>query len=140
MNFCKNLTTRNIFIMLQSWPLWKSILSSVITAAVDLSLLFFLRGVLVWPSLLSVNTAFAVAILVNFTLQKFWTFSNKNLRGAHKQFVKFLGVSAVNMVMNGIIMFFLVSVLGLWYIGAQVIVMVGLAVMNFMLYRIFVFK
>lgn len=131
---------QNFLSMLQSWRFWKSILSSSITAIADLSLLFFLREVLHWSSFAAVNASFLVAILVNFSLQKFWTFSDRNLRLTHRQFAKFFMVSMINLVMNGFIMFFLMTTLSLWYLGAQIITMGLLAVMNFTLYRHFVFK
>lgn len=118
----------------------KSVLSGCVTAVADFAFLFIFHKLLGWEQLLSVNVAFALAILINFSLQKFWTFSDKDLSVAHKQFAKFLAISAINFFINGAIMYVLVSILGVWYIAAQVLVMVGLAIMNFTLYRIFVFK
>lgn len=135
-----HINIRALFSLLQSWSFWKSVLSGGITAGVDLSLLFILREIFVWPPLLAVNTSFAVAVVVNFSLQKFWTFSSRNLDLAHKQFVKFLVVAGVNIAMNSIIMFLFISVFDFWYLGAQVVTMGMLATMNFILYRIFVFK
>lgn len=135
-----HINMQNFFLMLQSWRFWKSILSGAITAVVDLSLLFFLREVLYWSLLSAVNTSFVIAILVNFSLQKFWTFSNNNLDLAHKQFVKFFIVAMGNMAINGFIMFLLVTVFSPWYLAAQIFSLATLMIVNFVLYKRFVFK
>jgi len=131
---------KEMILTLKSWQFWKSILSGGITACVDLSLLFVFREKFTWSYWPAVNTAFAISILVNFSLQKFWTFSSQSLDVAHKQFVKFFIVAAGNMAMNSIIMFVLSVLLGFWYIGAQVLTIGALAIVNFILYRKFVFK
>lgn len=135
-----NSTMKKLIDVLKSKNFIKSVLSGCVTAAADFAFLFIFHKLLGWEKLLSVNVAFALAILVNFSLQKFWTFSDKDLRVAHKQLAKFLAISAINFVINGALMYILVSLLGVWYIAAQILVMAGLAVMNFTLYRIFVFK
>ncbi|MFA5841391.1 MAG: GtrA family protein [Candidatus Paceibacterota bacterium] len=126
--------------MLMSWYFLKSVISGGTTALVDLSLLFVFREILHVSYWLSVNTSFAVAIAVNFSLQKFWTFSNKDLDSAHKQFIKFFLLAMGNMAMNSLLMYVLSIVFGLWYLGAQVITIGTLAIVNFVLYRNFVFK
>lgn len=131
---------QKLLLILQSRSFLKSVFSGGITAVADFAFLFLFREVLGLDKLLAVNISFAFAIIVNFLLQKFWTFSNKDLRVAHKQFLKFLGIAVVNFLINSTIMFIFVSMLGVWYIAAQVLVMAGLAIMNFTLYRIFVFK
>ncbi len=135
-----NMNTQRLLLILHNRSFWKSIFSGGITAVADLTFLFLFHEILGWSQLVAVNISFILAILVNFSLQKFWTFSNKDLKVAHKQFIKFLGVSAINLAMNAIFMFFFVAILGLWYIGAQAFVIAVLAIMNFILYRIFVFK
>lgn len=119
---------------------WKSVISGGITAIADLSLLFMFREILHLSYWLSINAAFAAAILINFSLQKFWTFSSRDWDGAHRQFMKFFLVALGNMALNSFLMFLLSVVLGLWYLGAQILTMGMLAVVNFALYRRFVFN
>jgi putative flippase GtrA len=118
----------------------KSILSGGITALVDLSLLYFFRERLYLSYWLSVNISFAISIIVNFSLQKFWTFSNLALNLAHTQFAKFILVAIGNMAMNSVIMYALSNIFGFWYLGAQVITIGILSILNFVLYRQFIFK
>lgn len=138
MNFKRKIS--ELVSILSSWQFWKSLLSGGITAVVDLSLLFVLREKLLWSYWTAVNTSFAASILVNFFLQKFWTFSSQNLDVAHKQFVKFLVVAVCNMAANAFLMFFLTVCLGVWYLGAQIITISLLVLANFVAYQRFVFR
>ena len=135
-----NIMVKNLFLMFEDRRFWKSVASSGITAVVDLSLLFIFREAFHLSYGISINGAFVAAIAVNFSLQKFWTFSNRDLNLARKQFAKFLLLAMGNVVMNGLFMFALLAVFGFWYLGAQIIVMGILALVNFVLYRRFVFN
>ncbi len=126
--------------ILRSRRFWKSVASGVLTAIVDLSLLFAFREMLSLSYWVAINTAFVGAILTNFSLQKFWTFRSMDLRIAHTQFIKFLLVSIGNMAMNNVSMFVLFAVLHVWYLVAQIITMAMLAILNFTLYQRFVFS
>jgi putative flippase GtrA len=126
--------------MLRSWSFLKSILSGGITALVDLSLLFVFREPLHWPYWLAINSAFVIAILVNFSLQRFWAFSHQELHLVHKHFARFIFVAMGNFMMNSLIMFLLSVTFGIWYLWAQVLTTGMLAVVNFTLYRRFVFN
>jgi len=84
--------------------------------------------------------AFVVALVVSFTLQKMWTFGDRQMDGAHKQFGKYFIVALIGIVINTSLMFVLVDMLGLWYILAQIIVGGVIAVCNFLMYKFFVFK
>lgn len=128
------------FQMCMDRQFWKSVIASGITACADLLLLFIFREVLYMPHWFSINGAFAAAIIINFSLQKFWTFSDRDLNFAHKQFFKFFLLAMVNGVANGLIMFILLVQFGFWYLGAQIITMGILALANFVLYRRFVFR
>lgn len=132
---------RDLFLLLRSWSFVKFIVSGGITALLDLSMLFAFRELLLWPYWLAINIAFAIAVMVNFSLQRFWTFSERDLRTtAHIQFVRFFLVALGNLAMNNLIMFVLSAVFGLWYLAAQVLTIGMLAMVNFVVYRYFVFK
>jgi len=138
MNF--KINSQGTFATICNRSFLKSILSGGITALVDLSLLYFFRERLYLSYWLSVNISFAISIIVNFSLQKFWTFSNLALNLAHTQFAKFILVAIGNMAMNSVIMYALSNIFGFWYLGAQVITIGILSILNFVLYRQFIFK
>lgn len=128
------------FEILRDRRFWKSVIASGLTACTDLSLLLVFREIFHFPHWVSVNSAFIVAIIVNFSLQKFWTFSDRDIHVMHRQFLKFFLLALGNIAANNFIMFVLLVGFGLWYIGAQIIAIGVLALFNFILYRRFVFR
>jgi putative flippase GtrA len=131
---------RDLSLLIRSWAFVKFILSGGITALLDLLMLSVFREQLQWPYWLSINVAFIIAVLVNFSLQRFWAFAERDLHATHVQFVRFFLVALWNLAMNNFIMFVLTTVFGLWYLGAQALTIGLLAIVNFVLYRYFVFK
>jgi len=105
----------------------------------DLSVLYLLTEKVQWGHSVAVNVAFGAGIVVNFLLQKFWTFEHRDTRLIHVQLVKFLLVAVLNMAVNAGAMALLVGVLDFWYLGAQAIVLASLTCLNFIAYRRYIF-
>ncbi len=80
------------------------------------------------------------SMVAGFTLQKFWTFKDLGLARTHVQFTGYAVVSALNLVVNTSVMYIFVSLLGVWYIAAQIIAGGCIAVTGYIGYRNFVFK
>ena len=108
-------------------------------AGTQIGLLFIFTDLVGFWYLYSSLIAFVVAIIVSFTLQKFWTFADKNIDGMHNQFFKYLLVALFGIVFNTSFMFVLVDIFGLWYILAQIIVGAIIAALNFLMYKLFIF-
>jgi len=83
--------------------------------------------------------AFTLSIAVSFTLQKFWTFRNSHLEGVHLQFARYLAIVLLNLILNTALVYFFVEKLGVWYLLAQVIATLIIAVIGYFGYRHFVF-
>ena len=90
--------------------------------------------------ILSTSLAFIFAFLVSFTLQKFWTFRNYNKEKMPLQLALYLTNSFIGLSLNGLFMHLLVNKLGIWYLLAQVIVSLTIAVYNFLVYKFIIFK
>lgn len=118
----------------------KSLVSGGTAALADLGVLYLLAEQAHWGHFAAVNVAFAVGIIVNFILQKFWTFEHRDLHTMHMQFLKFLLLAAGNMAVNAVGMALLVGALGFWYLGAQIVMLGSLACFNFLAYRRFIFR
>ncbi len=84
--------------------------------------------------------SFLVALVISFILQKFWAFRDREITGAHVQFVKYTLVAISGLLLNTFLMYVLVAGVGFWYIIAQFVSGIVIAVHNFVLYRIFIFK
>lgn len=109
-------------------------------AGTQIGLLYVFTDIVGFWYIYSSLLAFIAAIMVSFTLQKFWTFADKEIKKVHHQFVRYLVVAILGIFINTICMYLLVDILGLWYIFAQIITGGVIAVFNFAMYKIFIFN
>ena len=72
-----------------------------------------------------------ISSVINFILQKFWTFGNKSMAGMHLQVIAFIFVSVGYTVANGGMLYILVGKLRMNYLVAQVIVSSILGVVSY---------
>lgn len=77
---------------------------------------------------------FIFAVCVNFALQKWWTFRERDIAKVHTQSVHFFVVNGINFFLNGLLVVFFVEHVGLWPVAAQVCSAVVLAVESFIAY------
>jgi putative flippase GtrA len=108
-------------------------------AAVNLLALYFFTEYVGFHYLASAAIAFVIALIVSFTLQKFWTFQDNLTLDIHKQASVYAAVSIANFFLNLILMYFFVEKLHIWYLLAQVIINGGIAFSSFLIYRHFIF-
>jgi len=119
----------------------KYVISGGIAAVVNLlSLYVFTEFLGIWY-LYSSILAFLVAITFSFTLQKFWTFRDHNISKINLQAPQFLIVSVVNNVLiNSLLLYIFVELFGLWYILAQIIAGLIVAIISYYIFSKFIFK
>jgi len=96
----------------------------------------FLKIWYVYSSALS----FIVALFISFILQKFWTFADKEITKAHRQFIRYFLVGIFGVLLNTLLIYIFVEFLGVWYILGQIFTGVIIAVINFFLYKMLIFK
>ena len=89
--------------------------------------------------LFSAILAFIVTFFVSFTLQKFWVFKETSKDRIIMQGGAFLTIAIVNLGINTLGMFVLVSKLHVWYMLAEVLVLAFIATENYFLQRNLVF-
>ncbi len=58
---------------------------------------------------------------LNFTLQKFWTFQNKETQMVGRQLVLYAAMTVSFLIGNTVSLYLMVQYLHMWYIGAQMI-------------------
>ncbi len=125
---------------LQRFILARYLVSGGTAASVDFSLLYILTEFFhVWY-LLSSIVAVAVAIMVSFLLQKFWTFQSNTLDTVHIQLSLHSMLSFLNLGLNTFLLYFFVEYVHLWYIFAQFLGAGLLACMNYFVYRTWIFS
>ncbi len=106
---------------------------------VDLGTLYIFVEYLHIPVLISTAFSFILAVINNFILNKYWTFQNKsaNLR---KQFIKFLIVSVIGLVLTELFMALFVYVLGIWYLLSKLCTSAIVLIWNFLGNKHWTFK
>jgi putative flippase GtrA len=85
---------------------------------VDILNRWYMEGVVV---------GFLSALIVVFTLQKYWTFGDSSRVHAKRQFFWYTVISLWSLVANVACMYIFVSVYGLWHIFAQCVTIVIVA-------------
>ncbi len=65
--------------------------------------------------------AYIINQLVNFVIQKFWTFRNKDSKEVPKQLSLYLGIAFIYFLINTIMMYILTDYCHFYYIVSQII-------------------
>ncbi|MHB8660820.1 MAG: glycosyltransferase [Minisyncoccota bacterium] len=101
---------------------------------VNVAILYMLTNGLGLWYVVSETIAFIAALLYNFTLQKLWTFG-RTRGSAMRQGTWFVGINLANLALNVALLYIFVEFLGLWYIAAQIIASLLIAIESFFFYR-----
>lgn len=107
---------------------------------VHISILYLLVNYFNLWYLSSTMIAFCFAVLVNFSLQKFFTFKDYSKKDMHFKFLKFFIFAFIMLCMNTLLMFLFVGILGFWYIFGQIFVNLCTAIVSFFFFNSFLFK
>lgn len=116
------------------------VIAGGIAAATQVAALAYFVEIVGLHYLRGVVAAFCVALLVAFTLQKYWTFRKRTMDGAHREFILYTAFALLSLLLNGSLMFFFVEYLGMWYLAAQCVTVVCVAGVTFFLNRRFTFQ
>ncbi len=118
----------------------KYFIAGTTAAFVNLSVLYFLTDILGFWYIFSTTISFIFAFFVSFYLQKFWTFRDNNREKERKQATIYLLVNIGNLFLNAAGMYLLVEAFHMWYILAQIITGIFIAMSSFVIYRFIIFK
>ncbi|HXW68614.1 MAG TPA: GtrA family protein [Dissulfurispiraceae bacterium] len=110
-----------------------------IGTALDVGSLYVFVGLLHINLLIAAALSFILAVVNNFILNKHWTFQNKS-SNVRKQFIKFLIVSMIGLLLTEIFMSLLVYGLKLWYITSKLVTSVLVLMWNFLANKYWTFK
>ncbi len=72
----------------------------------------------------------SLAIINNYLLNKFWTFSIEKKKKLKKEFAQFVVVSLVGLLINLLLLPLLIQ-LGIWYVAAKVLIIGIVVLWNF---------
>ncbi len=106
----------------------------------NVALLSFLTEQLhIWYLFASI-ISYSLSVLLNFTLQKFFVFQSDGEGNTHKQLIWYVLVSIVYLSINTVSMYVFVQWMHIHYTIAQVLITLGLSVVNFFVNKHFIFK
>lgn len=124
------------------------ILNTVLDFAV-LNFLMWMTQTYKGPSIVIFGTiSFSVAVINSYFLNKYWTFGDQSKEQAPRQFIKFLSVAIVGLVLNNSIIYIITTLINpifgltpvLWANFAKVVATGVVLAWNFAGYKLFVFK
>ncbi len=111
----------------------------VLGTAIDLGSLYIFVDLLHIHVLFATPVSFILAVVNNFILNKYWTFQNKS-SNIRKQFIKFLIVSIIGLLLTELLMAFFVFALKIWYLLSKLITSGLVMAWNFLANKYWTFK
>jgi putative flippase GtrA len=109
-------------------------------ALLHLVFVYFLTSILGWWYLYSVIFSYTGAIMLNFTLQKFFVRKNHATEKIKSQFVAYAIISVGFLGINTLIMYLFVSIFLWQYLVSQALVIFTLSALTFLINRHFIFR
>lgn len=82
---------------------------------------------------LSAVIGFVLNTGLNFTLQKLWTFQNKETHMVGRQLTLYVAMTISFLIGNTVFLYLMVEYLHMWYIAAQVILTAVISVLSFII-------
>lgn len=116
------------------------IIAGGFVALTQIYVLYILTDIFLIWYLYSSMLSFVYACVSSFFLQKFWAFKDYEKKNALAQFVKFVIVAVIGISINTTFMYLLVDLIGLWYVFSQFVTGIIVAIINFLIYKFFIFK
>jgi len=87
----------------------------------------------------SATLSFILAAIFNYLFQRFITFKSVD-KNISRQFILFVIVAAIGLLINNTLLYLLVELAGIWYIFAKVLTAAIVLVWNFFVNKKFTFK
>lgn len=116
------------------------LISGSIATSADLIFLYIFTDIFGIWYLASSFLAFIIASIVSFLLQKFWTFRDHSRADMPVQAGMYLIIATCNLGLNTFLIYMFVERVGFYYLIAQIIVSVFIAIENFFIYQRLIFR
>jgi len=119
-------------------PLWKFTLVGLVGVGINFGLTFIQKEVLKWNKYIANTNAYIIAVLVNFMLNRFWTFTaqNQDIQG---QFFRFILIAGIATIMNHFIVYLAHHKLKVKFYWSKAIAVCVIFVWNFMLHSLYTY-
>lgn len=84
--------------------------------------------------------SFCIAVIISYSLQKFFVFKDNGKENINKQFLHFFTYQFVMLGVNTLLMYLFVDIINIWYLLAQVISALIIAFANYIYFNKIIFK
>jgi putative flippase GtrA len=115
------------------------LISGTLATAIDIGLLYAGTEFLHVHYLVAASLALVVAYTISFFLQKLWAFGDRDTAGTMTQAASYAVFVLCSITMNALLLWFFVHELFLWYIAAQIVVSVLIALVSYVVYKTLLF-
>ncbi len=116
------------------WLVSRYVAVGTFAVALNIGLLFIFKDILDLWYLVAAGIAFIITFISAFLLQKHFTF--RDGAGAYRrQGISYLMIGLLNLSLDTALLYIAVDVFGLWYLGAQFMIMAVLAFASFLANR-----
>ena len=129
----------NFSLYLYNHRIARFLFSGGFATATNIILLFILVHFFYMWYLLAAILSFVAAVIVSFTMQKFFTFNDYTREKIKQQTALYFGIQIFNLCLNTLFMYIGVELLRIQYILAQVLISGAMAIYNFFVYKHMVF-
>jgi len=103
-------------------------------------LVYLLTEIFEWWYLTAVTFSYTCSLIINFLFQKYYVWLNFSSSTIKKQAHLFIWLALICLALNTFFMFLLVSILGLYYMVAQICVVGMLSILTFHVNRKYIFS
>ena len=129
----------NFSLYLYNHRIARFLFSGGLATVTNIGLLFILVHFFYMWYLLAAILSFVAAVIVSFTMQKFFTFNDYTREKIKQQTAFYFGIQIFNLCLNTLLMYIGVDLLRIQYVLAQVLISGGMAIYNFFVYKHMVF-
>ncbi len=103
-------------------------------------MLYFLTSIFNLHYLISLVFVYILVVTSGFFFNKYWIFNNFNPKRMHKMYSEFFLVSFIGFILNMSLLYLLVDVVGVFYLFAQLIIVIPGFPLVFTLHKNIVFS
>lgn len=118
----------------------KFVVAGFLATVVNLFFLFIFFQLLEIKIIYAASSAWLLAFIISFSLQKFWTFRNFSIKKMPKQLLYYIIILIISLILNARWMYLLVEGLEIYYLLAQIIVILVIGFLNYFVYKFIIFK
>lgn len=116
------------------------LVSGGVAFAVDTALLYLLTDYAGLHYLISASISFMVGLVITYLFSILWVFDNRSIKNRYAEFIVFLAIGAVGLLLTNGFMWLFTDKLGLYYILSKIVTTILVFVWNFIAKKLLLFR